>query len=202
GGTASGGIFSPASSPDCIAVGAVNKEDEISYYSSNGSPGDSYLRPDVVAPGGSLAPSGSSAPRQPVFAADSNDADTTRVDGEMPETDYYLNNFRGMQGTSMACPMVAGLAQLVIDAMIDRYGQWEYSWENAKKIKQIICMGTFEVRNIEGNLATGGESYDGDGDGIAQNAPINRYSKDNVEGWGRVSAEAAIQAVTKWLNEC
>lgn len=197
-GTSSGGIFSPASSPDSIAVGAVNKAFEIAYYSSNGNPALDYIRPDVVAPGGSIATEGSSAPFQPIIAADSNSADG--VYDESPGTDYYHNNFRGMQGTSMACPFVAGLAQLVIDAMIERDGFWEYSWDNAKKIKQIISMGTFEVRNLKSTSSTGGESYNGDGDGISQDAPINRIEKDVTEGWGCVSPIAAVQAVTNWLD--
>ncbi len=197
-GTSSGGIFSPASSPDSIAVGSVNKAFEIAYYSSNGNPALDYIRPDVVAPGGSTATDGSSAPFQPIIAADSNSADG--VYDESPGTDYYHNNFRGMQGTSMACPFVAGLAQLVIDAMIERDGSWEYSWENAKKVKQIISMGTFELRTLESTSSTGGESHDGDGDAVSQDAPINRIEKDVTEGWGCVSPIAAIQAVTNWLD--
>ncbi|MHA1224566.1 MAG: S8 family serine peptidase [Candidatus Heimdallarchaeaceae archaeon] len=174
-GTSSGGIFTPASSPDCIAVGAVNKASEIAYYSSVGSALQTYLRPDVVAPGGSFAPSGSSAPDQPIFAGDSNDADEA------------------------ACPFVAGLVQLVVDAMKDQ-GTYSYSWETAKKIKQIICMATSEVRNIEGTIASGGETYDGDSDGVPQNPPIDRTKKDYTEGWGVVNPLAAVQAVTKWFT--
>ena len=61
-------------------------------------------------------------------------------------------------------------------------------------------MGTSEVRNIEGSISAGGESYDGDGDGIPQVATIHRTEKDYVEGWGLVSAEAAIQAVTEFFD--
>ncbi len=202
-GTSSGGIYSPASCPDVIAVGSVNKAYEIAYYSSVGSIGDAYKRPDVVAPGGSYAYYGTSAPNQPIIAADSNDGDDAynynNFTAMPPQTDYYQNNFRGMQGTLMACPFVAGLAQLVIDAMREE-GTWEYSWEVAKKVKQIICMGTFEVRNIEGDIASGGETFDGDGDAIPQNPVLDRTTKDYTEGWGCVSPVAAIQAVTEWLS--
>lgn len=203
-GTSSGGIMSPGSCPDAITVGAVNKASEITYYSSNGHISQAFLRPDVVAPGGSFASSGSSAIHQPIIAADSNDADEAYSYNTdityPPRTDYYVNNYRGFQGTSMASPFVAGLAQLVVDAMIQEEGSYTYSWETAKKIKQIICMSTSEVYNIEGSIATGGELYDGDGDAIAQLPLLNRNSKDFTEGWGLVSVEGAIQAVTRWLS--
>ncbi|MHA1199423.1 MAG: S8 family serine peptidase [Candidatus Heimdallarchaeaceae archaeon] len=201
GGTSAGGIFSPGSCVDAITVGAVNKANEVAYYSSVGSV--TYPHIDVVAPGGSWAQSGSAAPSQPIIAGDSNDGD----DGynynfgtsNYPGNDYYSDNFRGMQGTSMACPFVAGLAQLVIDAMIDE-GTWEYSWDVAKKVKQVICMGTSEVRNLEATLANGGETYNGDGDGTPQAPTIDRITKDYTEGWGSIYPIAAIEAVTKWMT--
>ncbi|MHA1217526.1 MAG: S8 family serine peptidase [Candidatus Heimdallarchaeaceae archaeon] len=203
-GTSSGGIYSPGSCPDAITVGAVNKASEIAYYSSNGHYSQTFLRPDVVAPGGSFASSGSSAILQPIIAADSNDADEAYNYNNdlsyLPRTDYYSNNYRGFQGTSMAAPFVAGLVQLIVDAMIQEEGSYTYSWETAKKIKQIICMSASEVYNIEGSIGTGGELYDGDGDAIAQLPLLNRNSKDITEGWGVVSVEGAIQAVTEWIN--
>ena len=203
-GTSSGGVFSPGSCPDAITVGAVNKASEIAYYSSNGHYSQTFLRPDVVAPGGSFASSGSSAIHQPIIAADSNDADEAyNYNNDVaypPRTDYYYHNYRGFQGTSMAAPFVAGLVQLIVDAMIQEEGDYTYSWETAKKIKQIICMSASEVFNIEGSIGTGGELYDGDGDAIAQLPLLNRNSKDFTEGWGVVSVEGAIQAVTEWIN--
>jgi len=203
-GTSSGGMFSPASSPDCIAVGAVNKADEIAYYSSIGDPSSAILRPDVVAPGGSFAWENSSAIHSPIFAADSNDVDIPinynyNPPREMLMQDSYANNFVGMQGTSMASPFVAGLAQLVIDALIQR-GDWSYSWESAKKVKQIICMGTFEVGNIKDSMYNGGEPANYDGDDIPQTPTIDRTEKDITEGWGRISVTAAIQSITHWIS--
>ncbi|MGY5874053.1 MAG: S8 family serine peptidase [Candidatus Thorarchaeota archaeon] len=203
-GTSSGGIYSPGSCRDAITVGAVNKASEIAYYSSNGHSSQGFFRPDVVAPGGSFATSGSSAVLQPIIAADSNDADEAwdynSASGFPPRTDYYSNNYRGFQGTSMAAPFVAGLVQLVVDAMIQEEGSYTYSWDRAKKIKQIICMSASEVYNIEGLILGGGETFDGDGDAIDQSPGLNRNSKDYVEGWGVVSVEAAVQAVTEWFT--
>ncbi|TET80678.1 MAG: hypothetical protein E3J43_01875, partial [Candidatus Heimdallarchaeota archaeon] len=185
-------------------VGAVNKASEIAYYSSNGHSSQGFIKPDVVAPGGSFASSGSSAIHQPIIAGDSNDADEAysyNTDtGYPPRTDYYSNNYRGFQGTSMASPFVAGLVQLIVDAMIQEEGSYTYSWDRAKKIKQIICMSASEVYNIEGGISTGGETYDGDGDATPQLPSLNRNSRDYVEGWGVVSVEGAIQSVIRWLS--
>ncbi len=202
-GTSSGGVYSPGSCLDAITVGSVNKASEIAYYSSNGYDSQGFIKPDVVAPGGSFASSGSSAPAQPIIAADSNDADEAydynTATSYPPKTDYYADNYRGFQGTSMASPFVAGLVQLVVDAMIEE-GTYSYSWETAKKIKQVICMSASEVYNIEGSISTGGETYDGDSDGIPQLPTWNRDSKDYVEGYGVISVEGAVQAVTDWLS--
>ncbi|MCE7741427.1 MAG: S8 family serine peptidase [Candidatus Heimdallarchaeota archaeon] len=205
-GTSSGGVYSPGSCLDAITVGSVNKASEIAYYSSNGHSSQGFIKPDVVAPGGSYAPSGSSAPTQPIIASDSNDADEAYDYGTstsyLPKTDYYTNNFREFQGTSMAAPFVAGLVQLIVDAMMEE-GTYTYSWDTAKKIKQIICMSASEVYNIEGAISTGGETYDPPspvGDGIPQYPGWTRDTKDYVEGWGVVSVEGAIQAVTDWLS--
>ena len=203
-GTSSGGIKSPGSCLDAITVGSVNKASEIAYYSSNGLVSQSFIKPDVVAPGGSFARSGSSAIHQPIIAADSNDADEAYSYNTQtaypPRTDYYFHNYRGMQGTSMAAPFVAGLVQLIVDAMIQEEGSYTYSWDRAKKIKQIICMSASEVYNIEGSISTGGETYDGDGDATIQLPLLNRNAKDYTEGWGLVSVEGALQSVIRWLN--
>ncbi len=203
-GTSSGGVNSPGSCLDAITVGAVNKASEIAYYSSNGHSSQGFIKPDVVAPGGSFASYGSSAIHQPIIAADSNDADDAysfNTDTSYPpRTDYYSDNYRGIQGTSMASPFVAGLAQLIVDAMIQEEGSYTYSWDTAKKIKQIICMSASEVYNIEGSISTGGELYNGDEDATPQFPGLNRNFKDYTEGYGVVSVEGAIQAVTDWLN--
>lgn len=175
-------IRSPGSAAKCITVGAINEAFQIAYYSSNGNV--TINKPDVVAPGGSIAYSGSNAPYNTIIAADSNvnDSDAFNI------LDTSPNNYIGMQGTSMSCPMVAGIALLAIDKIIQNENKpWAWSGANALKIKQLICMATWEVE--------GGESFDGDGDGIDQNPTINRTGKDKVEGYGMVRADAVIQGL-------
>ncbi|MFX1533998.1 MAG: S8 family serine peptidase, partial [Promethearchaeota archaeon] len=174
-------VMSPGTAQKCITVGAVNDAFEVTYYSSNGDL--VYNKPDVIAPGGTIVLSGSNSPHNLILAADSNYGED---DNSM--TDVEANDYRGMQGTSMSCPHVAGLAQLAIDAIIQTEGSWTWSQANALKVKQLICMGTWEVQ--------AGETFDGDGDGIPQNPSLNRLGTDVVEGYGMVRADAVIQAIT------
>ncbi|MFX1296055.1 MAG: S8 family serine peptidase [Promethearchaeota archaeon] len=179
-------IDSPGTAQKCITVGAVNDAFEVVYYSSNGD--TTYNKPDVIAPGGTVALYGSNSPHNLILAADSNYGED-----ENSMTDLVANDYRGMQGTSMSCPHVAGLAQLVIDAIIKTEGNWSWSQANALRVKQLICMGTWEV--------DAGETIDWDGDGMPQNPPLNRVGSDVVEGYGMVRADAVIQAITHPASE-
>jgi len=174
-------IGSPGIAQKCITVGSVNDAFEVVYYSSNGD--DTYHKPDVIAPGGTYATSGSSSPNNAIIAADSNYGEKYSA-----LADPSYNDYLSMQGTSMACPHIAGLAQLAIDAIIQTEGSWTWSQANALRVKQLICMGTWEVN--------AGETFNGDGDGIPQNPSLNRIGRDNVEGYGMVRADAVIQAIT------
>ena len=174
-------IGSPGIAQKCITVGSVNDAFEVVYYSSNGD--STYNKPDVIAPGGTFATSGSTSPYNAIIAADSNYGEKYS-DLADPSPNDYLS----MQGTSMACPHVAGLAQLAIDAIIQTEGSWTWSEANALRVKQLICMGTWEV--------DAGESFDGDYDATPQSPPLNREGKDIVEGFGMVRADAVIQSIT------
>ncbi|MCP4764315.1 MAG: S8 family serine peptidase, partial [archaeon] len=136
-------IRSPGTAEKCITVGAINDAFEITYYSSNGN--YTNYKPDVVAPGGTAAYSGSSSIGNLIIAADSNNNESDR---EM--LDIGSNDYTGMQGTSMSCPHIAGIAQLAVDAIIKTDGSsWTWSEQNALKVKQLICMGTWELNQTE-----------------------------------------------------
>jgi len=83
-------IGDPANLEECIAVGAVNKDQPhmygISYFSSRGPTADGRAKPDVVAPG------------EHIYSCNA------RFSAAQPNS-YYIP----MSGTSMACPHVSGL---------------------------------------------------------------------------------------------
>ena len=165
-------IGDPGLASKVICVGATNDEDGITDYSSNGGAGSN--KPDVVAPGGSFKVGSK------ITAADTNDCD-----GEISTfADRNADDYTNMKGTSMATPHVGGLAALVIQAMEDMGLTWTWSETDALKVKSIILMTAGETNNA---VHPGEETND---------PPLNRGAHDLVEGYGRVNADAAIEAVT------
>ncbi|RLF39344.1 MAG: hypothetical protein DRN12_07110, partial [Thermoplasmata archaeon] len=161
-------IASPGTARKAITVGAVDDENALTDYSSIGDPSREVIKPDVLAPGGSWYTG------DEIISADSNDADDGGVDA-------YPNDYRQMLGTSMACPHIAGLAALIIDAL----GEWNYTEDEVLKVKQLILMASYEIGVAENNSYT---------------PPFSHGGKDNREGYGMVAADAAIEAATMYFT--
>ena len=94
------GVMAPASAPGVIGVGSVNQSFRRSCFSNYGT------GLDIVAPGGD-GPALSS-PRQPSPSPNCNPP-AQAVYSTVPQSDY-----RGLAGTSMATPMVSGVAALLL----------------------------------------------------------------------------------------
>jgi len=82
------GLWYPGCYESALAVGSVNCKDEKAWYSNY----DTWV--DISAPGGELI---------------SSNTDPTAVHSTLPNNQYGV-----MQGTSMACPHVSGVAALIV----------------------------------------------------------------------------------------
>ncbi len=92
-------VGSPAAASKVITVGAVDKNDVITDFSSRGPTADGRLKPEVVAPGNWI------------IAARASGTQLTDV----TIGDYYV----AASGTSMATPHVAGISALILQAHPD-----------------------------------------------------------------------------------
>jgi predicted outer membrane repeat protein len=100
-----GPVLYPAARPEVIAVGATDHEDVVWYYSASGP------ELDIVAPSGSS--------REDFFFQGKPFTWTTDISGiygySIYNLDYRIWDYSdSMSGTSGACPLVAGVAGLVL----------------------------------------------------------------------------------------
>lgn len=117
-----GTIDSPATSPDVIAVGATIdyrttdlSDDKVAWYSGTGPTRfDGLTKPDVVVPG-------------------------TNIVCPDPETNKYCYD----TGTSMAAPLVAGIAALIFQAQPTL---------TPAQVKQVLCQGAKKIREYDENV--------------------------------------------------
>ncbi len=107
-GSGANNIYTPGSVDEVLTVAAMNQFDGVTSYSSQGGTSrytGQTVKPDATAPGGSFY-------AVPLFSADSNYND---AEGEWP--DAVANDAAPMQGTSMATPIVAGAAEILVQAL-------------------------------------------------------------------------------------
>lgn len=155
-----------------ITVGGANDADQMAGYSSNGPSGSN--KPDVAVPGGGWS--------------NNNYANGSITSTDNNLDDAYSENAEGT-GTSYSSPMVAGVAALAIQARESRCQKWQWTETEAQLIKSLILMTAVETNR-------NGEDPDGNGS-IAANTPtLNRGGKDLVEGYGRINADAAVEAAS------
>jgi subtilisin family serine protease len=167
-------VVSPGDSDKVITVAANTFDDKLTEYSSQCGVSNSTktIKPDITAPGGSFND-------LQMFSADTNDNDAS---GGSP--DMYKDELHGAQGTSMSCPVVAGAANLLVEAM---GGGNKWDWSSGKKsrlVKAILLMTATETYPLKRLIYT------------AYSPTLERGGKDIHEGYGRLNIDAAIEAWT------
>jgi subtilisin family serine protease len=175
-GSGANNIYTPGSVDEVLTVAAMNQFDGVTSYSSQGGTSrytGATMKPDVTAPGGSFY-------AVPLFSADSNYND---ADGGF--SDAVTNDAAPMQGTSMATPVVAGAAQILVQALGGSAG-WNYTRSQALMPKMLLLMTATETYP---NLREAGTS--------ATSPTLQRGGKDAQEGFGRVNVDAAADSVLK-----
>jgi len=161
---------------NAIVVGAINDDDMITSYSSMGrNVGENVLKPDIVAPGGSIIPG-----HRSIVSADGKSNDTT-----------------ALIGTSISTAIVSAVINILIDA---KWGSWA-EWDNqnltkwVKMLKAILLMTASET-NLEREDDPKTEINESNYSPNLFNGLINNL-KDVHEGYGRMNVQAAIDALTK-----
>ena len=144
----------------------------MSAYSNRGPTNDGRIKPDIEAPGGWILSTRS----------DLANTIATRDD----PTGYYTHKF----GTSMATPITAGSAALVIE-YLNNIGAYNCNLAidpssdqcpESALIKAILASG---AHDMVGQYTTGGDL---NGNGAEEKAP------NNHEGWGRVDLQQLVHS--------
>src|SRR2546423_2456479 len=101
--------------PWVIAVGAATKNWQLAGFSSRGIFGDSVIHPTILTPGtGGPSSQGFTSDVVSVRASTNLVANGLNADTQIPTA--YLPYYTQISGTSMACPHLAGVVALILEA--------------------------------------------------------------------------------------
>ncbi len=174
-GAGSNNIYTPGSVDEVITVAATNQFDNIADYSSQGGISrytGNTLKPDIAAPGGSFF-------AVPLQSADSNDGEAG-----LGWPEVTLDDAAPMQGTSMSAPVVAGAANIIIQAM-GGFANWQYTRSQALLPKMFMLMTATETYPNFREYS----SY------TWEDPTLERGGKDVHEGYGRLNLDVAVDAI-------
>ncbi len=169
-----------AMNKNAIVVGAINDKDQITSYSSRGKDvGDGVIKPDIVAPGGSILPKHLS-----IISADIKSNGTTIA-----------------YGTSIATAIVSAAINILIES---KWGDWSI-WkqlnpsERVKIIKSILLMTASETNLLREDDPTTSADESAQSPSTFTRTTLFTGIKDEHEGYGRLNIQAAIDALNKYV---
>jgi len=168
-----------ATNKNAIVIGAINDKDQITSYSSMGKEiEDSILKPDIVAPGGSIVPG-----HRYIIGADSK-----------------TNVATAAYGTSISAAIVCAAVNILIEAKWGSWNEWENQdfTERVDIIKSLLLMTASETNQEREDDP---KSYiDESGYSPSQFFGTINSLKDEHEGYGRLNIESAIDAISKFIE--
>ena len=164
---------------EAIVVGAINDKDQVTSYSSMGrGVGSNVLKPDIVAPGGSIIPH-----HRSIISADGKS-----------------NKATALTGTSISTAIVSAVINILIEAKWGTWAEWNSQdlskW--VKVIKAILLMTASET-NMEREDDPLTQKDESNYSPSLFNGLLNSI-KDRHEGYGRLNVQAAIDALTKTIE--
>jgi hypothetical protein len=178
---ASDPLNSLATNKNAIVVGAINDQDQITSYSSRGKDvGGSIIKPDIVAPGGSVLPD-----HRSIIGADANSNSSTIA-----------------YGTSIATAIVSAALNILIESKWGDWNQWQSidMLERVKLLKSILLMTASETNLLREDDPTTSANEALESPTTSIRTTLFTGIKDVHEGYGRINIQAAIDALNKYVT--
>jgi subtilisin family serine protease len=181
------GVIDPdgslAAIPEALVVGATTYYDRLSSFTQVCGENCGVAKPDVLAPGGSIID------KVGIIGAETNHGDYALPEkgGGLtgPDEDFFPDDYTVHYGTSQSTAFVSGLVALLAAYVAED----DLSpGDRARLIKAVICQTATEVGAGE--------------EGGPDPGPPGRSAqpKDGYEGFGRINADAAVEALALQLE--
>lgn len=163
-----------------IVVGAINDRDQVTSYSSMGiNMGGGIIKPDIVAPGGSII------------------EESRLIIG----ADALTNETTAGYGTSIATAIVSAAVNILIEAKWGTWTEWIKNPDLSQWVK--VIKATLLMTASETNMERENDPktiIDESNYSPSVYIGTSGTLKDTHEGYGRLNIQAAIDALTKRMN--